>query len=355
MQEFNKQNINYLKEDDILMMFLTFLAGSSSGIILANLTEKLFKLRKEAKVLKKDLQRKSFKDVESKKVIEKIQEESFKKNRLYNDLIILFYNRLKEKKPNSEFPLFFNNLKDLLIINYNFSKNKSVTSITLGGYHSEKNYLLLNEKEVNKIIFHELFHVASSCNIKNDNDIITFCGFHQEKNDKGIGLGLNEGYTEVLVKRYFPDFETINAYKTEVVIAKSLELIIGQELMEDFYFTANLQGLIKELTKYISLDEIMDFITKFDFLHSYINLKNTDILTRMMLKRSLLVINKFLINCYYNKLKEEFNQGKITEEDFNKSLHMFLNNLLFKFFVINNNKNYSISINNKKIIKKIKY
>ena len=35
MQEFNKQNINYLKEDDILMMFLTFLAGSSSGIILA--------------------------------------------------------------------------------------------------------------------------------------------------------------------------------------------------------------------------------------------------------------------------------------------------------------------------------
>lgn len=47
MQEFNKQNINYLKEDDILMMSLTFLAGSSSGIILANLTEKLFKLRKE--------------------------------------------------------------------------------------------------------------------------------------------------------------------------------------------------------------------------------------------------------------------------------------------------------------------
>lgn len=40
------------------------------------------------------------------KVIEKIQEESVKKNRLYNDLIILFYNRLKEKKPNSEFPLF---------------------------------------------------------------------------------------------------------------------------------------------------------------------------------------------------------------------------------------------------------
>ena len=98
MQEFNKQNINYLSYQELINTSLAILVGASSGIILANLTEKLFKLRKEAKVLKKDLQRKSFKDVENKKVIEKIQEESLEKKRLYNDLIILFYNRLKRKK-----------------------------------------------------------------------------------------------------------------------------------------------------------------------------------------------------------------------------------------------------------------
>ena len=55
MQEFNKQNINYLSYQELINTSLAILVGASSGIILTNLTEKLFKLRKEAKVLKKDL------------------------------------------------------------------------------------------------------------------------------------------------------------------------------------------------------------------------------------------------------------------------------------------------------------
>ena len=77
--------------------------------------------------------------------------------------------------------------------------------------------------------------------------------------EQNIGIGLNEGYTELLAKRYF-DKSNNNGYIFETQIAKLLELIIGQEKMESYYFNANLYGLIEELRKYnnfYSIDNLL--------------------------------------------------------------------------------------------------
>ena len=59
-----------------------------------------------------------------------------------------------------------------------------------------------------------------------------------------IGSLLNEGYTELLTKRYFKCTDN-EYYKKEVLLASRIEEFIGREEMEKAYFEGNINYIIE--------------------------------------------------------------------------------------------------------------
>ena len=155
---------------------------------------------------------------------------------------------------------FYNNLNEIRIDLYDSrTRNKYFHRGIFGYYDVKKNAIKLDEDYVSVIIFHELFHMASSVYLNGN----YYSGFRQYSSDDytSIGKGLNEGYTQLLTERYFghnDDFSKV--YEYETFIAGKLEEIVGKFKMQELYLSANLYGLIKELNKYVSYEEIINFI-----------------------------------------------------------------------------------------------
>lgn len=149
-------------------------------------------------------------------------------------------------------------------------------------------------------IFHELFHMASS----KYNEKTDICGFSYLDNKNEFGDGLNEGYTDHLVVRYFGDlFEADISYEFEELVASKLEEIIGKDLMECAYLNANLSAVIIELQKYSERKDILKFIRKLDILEKYAGTKNLAMINRDILEHLMFDVSDFLIRCYVKKLK----------------------------------------------------
>ena len=146
-----------------------------------------------------------------------------------------------------------------------------------------------------------------------------------------LGVGLNEGYTEVLTHRYFKEGEfkpTKNLYSYEylAIIATHLEKIVGDKKMTHLYMNANLKDLINEMCKYAEPKDVMEFFAYTDFLYEHVN----DLILKYkednMILNSLKNVNKFLAISYLKSIikarKEKLNESKsqeelITEELFN--------------------------------------
>lgn len=128
-------------------------------------------------------------------------------------------------------------------------------------------YNNLTSKSINILskadLFHEFLHFASDKNCEG----IVMVGFeYSDKNNKRLGRGLNEGYTQLLTNRYsrsadnmFVEFYTMN-------IVEKLEEVIGREKMGDLYFNGNLFDIINELTELSSKEEAKQFILDLDEL-----------------------------------------------------------------------------------------
>jgi len=135
----------------------------------------------------------------------------------------------------------------------------------LGRYDILKNEIAIDlsrDKEKSSI-YHELFHMAST----RRGNIATGSGFKYYKTDKvSYGRGINEGYTDILTQRYFYNKNYEIIYKNEYIYALLLERIVGKDKMESLYLKGNLNGLIHELEKYDSLDNIYHFIKEIDLI-----------------------------------------------------------------------------------------
>ena len=194
---------------------------------------------------------------------------------------------------------FYNNINGLTIRikDYKF-ENFLLRESAIAKYLVRENSININELNIDLGIYHELFHMASTV-LKNNN---CYTGFYQILKDKKIyiGKGLNEGYTELLACRYFMQKEIV-AYQYEVNIAEQLEKIIGIDKMQSLYLNANLYGLIQELKKYNTEEEIMKFLSDTDFLQTYASRKMT-MSGKYLTIKSLRNINKFLIKTYIKKL-----------------------------------------------------
>ena len=239
----------------------------------------------------------------------------------FNEIIYKFYQVLEENFSHNNLSAFYKNLKELKIKtrNYNILDLISMQlfhTIDAGEYSTNKNKLTVLEKEsdyISSIVFHELLHMASTIETAQT----TFTGFYQKskKTKKNIGIALNEGYTEYLNKKYFNShLETI--FEEEISIAERIEFIIGKDKMQELYFTANLNGLIDEISIYTSKEDAFDLIKTLDKL-----MTSKEKEERKRPKYS--EIRKKLSKIYIEQQKQLLTEGKITEEEFFKRKIMY--------------------------------
>ena len=104
----------------------------------------------------------------------------------YKEMVSNFEKVLKENFPKELLSTFYNNINDASI------NKKSIFLLDryAGLYHSDNNIDLV----LDRAIYHELFHLASSNGISQNVGFLT----------DDVGRGLNEGYTQLMTERYFP-------------------------------------------------------------------------------------------------------------------------------------------------------
>lgn len=178
------------------------------------------------------------------------------------------------------------------------------------------------------VIFHELFHAAST--IYDEKNGLVYQGFSQVdlKNNINIGIGLNEGYTEYLSSKYFY-YDDNSAYFYERYIAQKLEKIVGSKDMEELFLKADLYGLIEKLGEYSSKENIISFINNVDVISKHKFYENN------IIKRLKEEVYQFLYDAYSNKLNSDFNSNLITKIDMINKLTYFLGD--YSYFKNSNN------------------
>ena len=183
--------------------------------------------------------------------------------------VSLFCLVMKRNQKDKYLENLYSNLSNSLII-----KNKLLQKLFLSqnnyGEHfiSRFNSVLIlgNEDELIKndaslTPYHELFHLTTT-RIE-DNDVVRI-GFQYDD----FAKSLNEGYTELMTKRYFgsSDDKDFDAYPHFTWFAQMIEEIIGRDKMEDLYLSSNIEGLILELEKYYPRKKIIELFKAMDRL-----------------------------------------------------------------------------------------
>lgn len=206
---------------------------------------------------------------------------------------------------------FYNNIPLLKI----YSSEQLSEEAVEGSYNHKKIIgLKKRPKEENRIyskhyLFHELLHLATS--YSNDKGYVT-SGFKQTLGNYVIGRGINEGYTELMTRRYFSECEVDkgdeNVYPVEQVMVYGIEMLIGREKMEELFFNADLYGLYAEMQKYMSKKNVQNIIELAD---QTIESTDTDLVKKIYytVKESLTEIN-------LQKLNFQRENGEISEEEY---------------------------------------
>lgn len=325
-QDDGKLNINI---SDIVLLSeqidYSLLLNIINPIIIYYIADKSFKKYK----LHKDFKSKTMATIDLPPEIIRKHSEIDKERLLrqkFGESIINFVTTIIDKIPNANLTLLYNNLSSLTTSTKNYKIYKLLFgSNTEGSYIVRDNNIKLSESNYNLTIDHELFHVSSTFYRKEDG--MVFSGFNQQLGKKNIGVGINEGYTQLLTERYFGESkEVMLGYKYEKNIAESLEMIIGKEKMESLYFSANLYRLVQELIQYENENTIMQFINDLDFLSNH--LSETHLPSeKNMFTSKLKNVYRFLLSCYIKKIKSDFDNGILSNEQLNGNLSTFLDNM----------------------------
>ena len=168
-----------------------------------------------------------------------------------------FYNVLSSRLNPSLLANFNQNIRTLKI------REEKKHNVYGAGYTPSSNTISLGILSKKPPLYHELLHLASFHREQN----ILHVGISQYTRGEFIGEGLNEGYTELLKKRYFGMFDkSCNIYEYAVKVDSILESVIGREIMEECYFKSDLNTLCLKLSDYIDQDEIYQLIQDTDYL-----------------------------------------------------------------------------------------
>lgn len=263
--------------------------------------------------------------------------DNYKECAEFVNIIKKFLVTLHTKCKNFSPDLFLKNYKNTLFKINDLKKDKLEAYYSTSTESSKRlNILKVNDFGSSN---HELLHQASSKSI----DGVVYSGFSTYSNSEYIGVGINEGYTQLLSERYFCENEG-SSYFIEVEILKILENIVGKDKMEKYYFKADCSSLITQLTNYEEYNSIIEFIKDVDCIH-YI--KENNLLDQKFneFKRLINKIYEFLFSCCKNKVINFINNNV----DFNKDVRDELRYLLD---AKNWSKTYTITVKfNEKIFK----
>ena len=191
------------------------------------------------------------------------------------DILKKYTKKLESKCDNKALENLYRNINNVQI-------NKNLLLILrglAGSYLTSENKI---DYLVESALSHEFIHMASSYYDK-DNNIIK-SGFLDFSTNLVLGRALNEGYTELLNRRYLNPKST--GYNEEVNIMRFFELLFDSKELENSYFTNDFISLIKILKKYMTTEEAVKLISNFDlafklkitcnpaYLPIYINIKS---------------------------------------------------------------------------------
>lgn len=237
----------------------------------------------------------------------------------FGETVLRFAKFMVDKFPPENLINFYNNINKLIVSQKSDFKRKEI----MGQYNIGENKIEISDESS---IYHELFHMSST--ILKGGVICT--GFNQEifkPKRISLGEGINEGYTQLLTKRYFENIAFKDSYSYLVIVASTLERVVGQEKMEKLYLNTDLFGLINELKSYASEEEIMNFIAATDFFrnHFYNEKKLND--AKDMIVKSLKTISNFLVRISAKKINGQFIEGKITLKVFSEELALCISAL----------------------------
>lgn len=184
---------------------------------------------------------------------------------------------------------------------YSMKKNKIVTYSPKGNEFIRKLFKSESELTLEGEYSHELLHMSST--IKKKNKVCS--GFYHyyiaPYINSSIGLGINEGYTDLLNERIFNVKNNGGLYEIYKIVSEMVENVVGKDKMTQLYFTANLKGLVLEMSRYISQHETKNFIINLDLM-----VKNPNKIKE--------IIN-YLLDLYTNKIKNDIANKKITTEE----------------------------------------
>ena len=198
------------------------------------------------------------------KLAKKIREKNISKER-FAEFLSYFEQVLRYNFRGDLLHNFEDNIEDLEIDSTCFQLGDFLKKVNKydGLYDIKKNKMYINIKDKSEIncIYHELFHLATT------NRMITShlqTGFRVIRNGRSIGLGLNEGYTDLMAYRYFGHVGYVPGYPVLYRYAAALEQIVGKERMEPYYLSSNPQALVNQLSRYDSTDNIIMFLQLLD-------------------------------------------------------------------------------------------
>ena len=185
---------------------------------------------------------------------------------IYNDVVQKFVMKFQKMFTEKQTERMLYNLSSLKITERNTKEKTMAGTISLGQYNSDDNWINMEHFEDSKVqknqeatLFHELLHMAST----KKTNIGMMTGFDIPQI---MGVCLNEGYTELLTQRLYPEKENDNQAIRQIFLARGIENLIGQEKMEEYYFNADLNGLIEELEKYAPKKDILKVLFAMDQL-----------------------------------------------------------------------------------------
>lgn len=227
--------------------------------------------------------------------------------------LIMLYNNINELKINT-FDESFNEKKEKL---KNLIFKKGTKSFNIASYSGAFNKISIPKVGGEVNLPHELFHMSTSFKSKEKN--VSFCGFKQKQlnNLQIIGTGINEGYTELMVQKYYGD-DYLSSSTSYILLRKVMEVIesiIGKEKMENYYLTANLNGLVNELAQYAKYEDVLKFISSMDFIYdnfneSFVKSKKN----QQLLSDQLRFVNAFIITIGTNKPIKQLSDNEITKD-----------------------------------------
>ena len=251
----------------------------------------------------------------------------------YESSIERFKQILDTKLTHCNNSAFYNNIEDLTV--RTIDRNTPPIDLPSTHFDAENNRITFNklqhqnlnmteveqQYDLDSTFTHELLHLATTYR----RGVVVSMGFQQVVPGVNFaGAGLNEGYTELINKRYFEkktgnDIKMIyGAYEEQQIFSIGIERLIGRKKMEQLFFDADLDGLVQEMTKYTDRQTAIGLISKIDNFH-FSKEKETK-------ERLSAEIKSTLANLIQRKIDNRLNNGEITEDIHKK---MSLDNALY--------------------------